>query len=452
MSRLLEEFNITVKNNKFDDKDYQIFKDKNLLDEFRYKILESLSDKGLIHSFVMPEIINKEIDDATYGYSLSVSERSHLFNLIDGEVNGFGPISELLKDDNITEIMVNSPKDIYIEIDGMLRKDESVSFINDEHIIRTIERLIEPNGKTIDINNPIVDARLENGCRINAIIPPINKHPIMTIRKFRKNIVTMDDLIGNGSLTPYMARFLSACVEAKLNILISGSSSGGKTSLLNILGNFIPENDRIITIEDVRELNLPQNNVVSLETKAANYDGVGGVTVRDLVRTSLRMRPDRIIIGEVRGGEAFDLLQAMNTGHDGSLTTIHANSCVDAISRLETMVLMDGLDLPMIAIREYINNALDIVVHITRMNDGRRKIVDISEVVDVLNDKVVLKNIFRFKNDGMGENGLIQGEYILEEGIPNVLARIQNAGIHDLDDIFTKKTKAKRTTKKKKEE
>lgn len=447
MSRLLEEFNIPKRKKELTERDYQSFKDKNLLDTFRVKILENLSDKGLSNTYVNSEIINNEIDDATYGYNLSVSERSHLFNLIDGEVNGYGPLTELLKDNNITEIMVNSPENIYIEIDGILRKDESVSFINNEHIIRTIERLIEPEGKSIDINNPMVDARLENGSRINAIIPPLSKNPIITIRKFRKNIVTMDNLVGNGSLTPYMARFLMAAVQARLNILISGSSSGGKTSLLNILGNFIPNDDRIITIEDVRELNLPQNNVVSLETKAPNYDGKGQITVRDLVRNSLRMRPDRIIIGEVRGSEAFDLLQAMNTGHDGSITTIHANSSEDALNRLETMVLMDGIELPMRAVREYIDNALDIVVHITRMSDGRRKITEIAEVVDVIDEKIILRKIFEFKNEGVGENGLIQGEYILNDYIPKCLSKIKNAGINDLDDIFVIEKKVKRTTK-----
>ncbi|HAB66460.1 MAG TPA: type II secretion system protein E [Firmicutes bacterium] len=449
MSKLLEEFNITKRKNEFIEGDYKAFRDKTLLEEFRIKILESLSDKGFANTYIKKEIIDNEIDDATLGYSLSVSERTHLFNLIDGEVNGYGPITELLKDDNITEIMVNSPKDIYIEIDGILRKDESVSFINDEHIIRTIERLIEPEGKSIDINNPMVDARLSNGSRINAIIPPLSKNPIITIRKFRKNIVTMDDLIGNGSLTPYMARFLVAAIESRLNILVSGSSSGGKTSLLNILSNFIPENDRIITIEDVRELNLKQQNIVSLETKMPNYEGKGEITVRDLVRNSLRMRPDRIIIGEVRGSEAFDLLQAMNTGHDGSITTIHANSSEDALNRLETMVLMDGIDLPIRAVREYINNALDIVVHITRMNDGRRKITEISEITGVKDDKIILEKIFEFKNEGIGDNGLVQGEYILNNYIPKCLTKMHNNGINDLDDMFAKPKKSnKKTTKK----
>ncbi len=436
MSRLLEEFNIKPRKSYYETNDYYIFKDKELLDKFRVKILEDISDKGLASEYVSKDVINNEIDDITYGYDLSKNERLYLFNLIDGEINGYGPITELLNEDNITEIMVNSPSEVYIEIDGILRRDNSVSFINDEHIIRTIERLIEKSGKTIDVNNPMVDARLEDGSRINAVIPPLSKNPIITIRKFTKNIADLDTLVGNGSLTPYMARFLEASVKAKLNIIVSGSAGSGKTTLLNILSNFIPDDERIITIEDVKELNLKQEHVVSLETKLANYDGIGEVTVRDLVRNSLRMRPDRIIIGEVRGAEAFDLLQAMNTGHEGSITTLHANSCEDAISRLETMILMDGINVPMDAVRKYINSALDLVIHFTRLRDGRRKITDISEIVGVKDNELVLKPIFEFISDGVNDAGVVQGEFILNEYKPKVLSKIKNAGINDLDDIF----------------
>ena len=443
MGRLLEEFNVKVKETDLNVDDYKLFEDKELLDKFRIKILEGLSDKGFIDKTVPRDVINDQIDEATYGYDLSVGERSSLYNLIDGEVNGFGPITYLMQDDNITEIMVNSPSDIYIEVDGVIRKENSISFVNNEHIIRTIERLTSPTGKTIDVNKPMVDARLEDGSRINAVIPPLSNSPVITIRKFRKNIVKMEDLIGNGSLTPYMARFLEAAVKAKLNIIVSGGASAGKTTILNILSNYIDNEERIITIEDVRELNLAQEHVVSLETKVSNYDGVGEVNVRDLVRNSLRMRPDRIIIGEVRGGEAFDMLQAMNTGHDGSLTSLHANGCKDAINRLETMVLMDGTNVSVNAIREYINDAVDLVVHITRMKDGRRKITDISEIVDVKNNEVVLRNIFKFKNDGVAENGTVQGEFILQEYIPEVLTKIKNAGINDLDEMFNFKKNKK---------
>ena len=441
MGSLLEEFNVKIKNNDLDSNEYNVFEDKGLLDGFRTQILELLSDKGFDFRQTPKSVINDLIDEVCYGYDLSNAERSCLFNLIAGEVNGFGPITYLMKDDNITEIMVNSPSDIYIEVDGMLRKENTISFVNDEHIIRTIERLVEPTGKNIDVNHPMIDARLDDGSRINAVIPPLSKCPIITIRKFKKNIVDMENLIGNGSLTPYMARFLEAAVKARLNILVSGGASAGKTTLLNILSNYIPDGERIVTIEDVRELNLNQAHVVSLETKSSNYDGNGEVTVRDLVRNSLRMRPDRIIIGEVRGSEAFDMLQAMNTGHDGSLTSVHANGARDAIKRLETMVLMDGLDIPVKAIREYVNDALDLVVHISRMKDGRRKITDISEVITGKDGNVELVNIFKFDSSNVSESGSVQGEYILQDYVPVCLEKIVNAGINDLNDMFKKRNK-----------
>ena len=441
MGSLLEEFNVKIKNNDLDSNEYNVFEDKGLLDGFRTQILELLSDKGFDYRQTPKSVINDLIDEVCYGYDLSNAERSCLFNLIDGEVNGFGPITYLMKDDNITEIMVNSPSDIYIEVDGMLRKENTISFVNDEHIIRTIERLVEPTGKNIDVNHPMIDARLDDGSRINAVIPPLSKCPIITIRKFKKNIVDMENLIGNGSLTPYMARFLEAAVKARLNILVSGGASAGKTTLLNILSNYIPDGERIVTIEDVRELNLNQAHVVSLETKSSNYDGNGEVTVRDLVRNSLRMRPDRIIIGEVRGSEAFDMLQAMNTGHEGSFTSVHANGARAAIKRLETMVLMDGLDIPVKAIREYVNDALDLVVHISRMKDGRRKITDISEVITGKDGNVELVNIFKFDSSNVSESGSVQGEYILQDYVPVCLEKIVNAGINDLNDMFKKRNK-----------
>lgn len=432
---LLEAFN--VKESKMDTVkvDYDTFKDKELLDTFRIRILEDLSDKG-ISDHISKDLIFYEIDQVSYGYDLGLNERNYLFNLIDSEVNGYGPLTELLNDDNISEIMVNSPSDIYIEIDGVLRKDESVSFINDNHIIRTIDRLVSSSGKVIDINNPMIDARLSDGSRINAIIPPLSKSPIITIRKFKKNLVDMDTLVGNGSLTPYMARFLEAAVKARLNIVVSGAAGAGKTSLLNVLSNFISSDERIITIEDVRELNLIQSHVISLETKSSNYDGNGEVTIRDLVKNSLRMRPDRIIIGEVRGREAFDLLQAMNTGHEGAITTLHANGPKDALNRLETMVMMDGLDVPLSAIREYMFNAIDIVVHIARLSDGRRKITNISEVSSIKDGELILKEIFDFKIDGISDNGTVLGEFKLYTGKFDVLNKIKNAGIDDLDDMF----------------
>ncbi len=417
--------------------DYEIFKDKKLLDKFRTEIVEALIDNEIPQNVSLNEWINTEIDKATLGYDLSNLERSHLFNLIDNEINGYGPITELLNSDNITEIMVNSPNEIYIEMDGVLTKDESVSFINDEHIIRTVQRLIGPLGRTIDAANPMVDSRLLDGSRINAVIPPLStKGPVVTIRKFKESMNNIDELIRIGTLTPYMARFLEVAVRGKCNMIICGGTGSGKTTLLNIVSSFISDNERIITIEDAAELRLNQNHVISLETRRTNYDENAEITIRDLVINSLRMRPDRIIVGEVRGKEAFDMLQAMNTGHDGSLTTMHANGPLDALNRLETMVLMGGLDIPIKAVREYITSAIDLVVNIERMSDGRRKVTSISELEDFTGDEIKLKEIFAFKQHGLTEKGEVDGEFILYKGVPKVYKKIKARGVMDIEDIF----------------
>lgn len=422
--------------------DYDIFPDKELLDTLRTRIVENLIDKDIPKEQDISLFINEEIDSTTEGYDLSSLERNHLFNLIDNEINGYGPITELLEDKNITEIMVNGPNEIYIENDGQLVKDESISFINDEHILRTIKRLIEPLGRTIDATNPMVDSRLSDGSRINAVLPPLStKGPVMTIRKFKDTMNSIDDLIGIGTLTPYMARFLDAAVRAKLNIIVCGGTGSGKTTLLNILSGFIKEEERIITIEDAAELRLHQKHVISLETRTTNYDQEGEITIRDLVINSLRMRPDRIIVGEVRGKEAFDMLQAMNTGHDGSLTTLHANGPEDTLNRLETMVLMSGLDIPIKAIREYIENAIDLIVTIERMNDGKRKITSIAELDGFQDDRISIKEIFAFHQKGVMESGEVIGEYILYKKTPKALKKIVTRGINDLEDIFVKNTK-----------
>ncbi len=419
--------------------DYEIFPDKKLLDYLRTNIVENLIDKEIPEEKNLSEFINEEIDTVTEGYDLTNTERNHLYHLIDNEINGYGPITELLEDKNISEIMVNSPNEIYIEIDGQLIKDESVSFIDDEHIIRTIERLIEPLGRTIDTSNPMVDSRLSDGSRINAVIPPLStKGPVLTIRKFKSNMTNIEDFIRMGSLTPYMARFLEAAVKGKLNIIVCGGTGSGKTTLLNILSSFIGSHERIITIEDAAELHLHQRHVISLETRVTNYESNNEVTIRDLVRNSLRMRPDRIIVGEVRGSEAFDMLQAMNTGHDGSLTTLHANSPVDALNRLETMILMSGLDIPIKAIREYITSAIDIVVNIERMNDGKRKVTSICELEGFVEDRIKLKEIFKFNQLGLTESGSVEGEFVLYKNVPRVYKKLISRGINDLEDIFGK--------------
>ena len=430
-------FNLDYKDLNYNEiTDYEVFKDKKLLEELRTQIIENIIDNSS-NTGNLNEMLNQKISEILDNYDLSNLERSYIFNLIDNEVNGYGPLTELLKDSNITEIMVNSPKEIYIEINGSIIQDNSVSFINDEHIVRTIQRLIQPLGRTIDQANPMVDSRLLDGSRINAIIPPLSvKGPVITIRKFKKIITTIDDLLRVGSMTPYMARFLDAAVKAKLNILICGGTGSGKTTLLNILSSFIGEKERIITIEDAAELNLKQPHVVSLETRIVNYDSNNEVTIRDLLINSLRMRPDRIIIGEVRGKEAFDMLQAMNTGHDGSISTLHASGTLDALNRLETMVLMSGIDIPVLAVREYILNAIDLVINVERLSDGKRKIITISELDGMDKDQIKLNNIFEFKQIGLTPNKEVSGEYKRNNFIPKVLDKIKRKGINDIDYIF----------------
>lgn len=436
--KFVDEFDV-----KFDESDYSIIKDydafenKELLDQLRTKIIQNLIDNNLTAKGTMDDFIKTEIDKTLEGYDLSDIERSYIYNLIDNEINGYGPLSELLEDKDITEIMVNGKDQIYIELNGEIIKDDGISFINDDHIIRTIQRMIQPLGRTIDTTNPMVDARLEDGSRLNAVIPPLSlKGPVLTIRKFKPELANIEDFLRNGTLTPYMARFLEACVKAKLNIIICGGTGGGKTTLLNVLSSFIGSDERIITIEDAAELKLNQEHVISLETRLTNYEGEGAITIRDLVINSLRMRPDRIIVGEVRGKEAFDMLQAMNTGHSGSLTTMHANGPIDALNRLETMILMAGMEIPVKALREYIENAINIVVHIQRLSDGKRKITSICEVDGFKDDVIKLNEIFSFKQVGLTSNGEVMGEFVMSKKVPEVYKKIKRAGIDDIDDIF----------------
>ncbi len=437
MKKLVDEFNVDIdKITHTYTPDYQAFQNKELLDDLRTKIIQNLIDNS-DQRYDLDDFVKDEIDRTLEGYDLTNVERSYIYNLIDNEINGYGPITELLKDKLITEIMVNKPNEIYIELNGRVIRDDSISFINAEHIIRTIQRMIQPLGRTIDASNPMVDARLEDGSRLNAIIPPLSlKGPVLTIRKFKDDLATIEDFLRSGTLTPYMARFLDACVKAKLNIIICGGTGSGKTTLLNVLSSFIGHDERIITIEDAAELRLKQEHVISLETRLVNYEGEGEVTIRDLVINSLRMRPDRIVVGEVRGKEAFDMLQAMNTGHNGSLTTMHANSPIDALNRLETMILMAGMEIPILAVREYIEKAIDIVIQVERLSDGRRKVVSICEIVDSENDSIKLKEIFGFKQTGLSDNGEVIGEFLLHDYVPEVYKKIKSRGIDSLKDIF----------------
>ena len=434
----IDEFEVKEEKFEFNDiPDYEAFTNKELLDELRNKIIQNLIDNNTNNEIGLNTYVRKEVDKVLEGYDLSVVERSYINNLIDNEINGYGPITELLDDPSITEIMVNGTNDIYIELDGKILKDNSVSFINDAHIIRTIQRLIQPIGRTIDTANPMVDARLSDGSRLNAIIEPLSiKGPILTIRKFKSELASIEDFLRNGTLTPYMARFIEASVKAKMNIIVCGGTGSGKTTLLNVMSSFINDDERIITIEDAAELRLEQNHVISLETRTSNYEGTGAVTIRDLVINSLRMRPDRIIVGEVRGKESFDMLQAMNTGHEGSMTTLHANSPKDSLNRLETMVLMAGMEIPIKAIREYIENAIDIVINISRLSDGKRKVTSICEVVGFDKDEIKLNEIFAFNQTGLTKDGEVMGEFVLNKASKETYNRLKSYGINNLDDIF----------------
>ncbi len=429
---LTESFDFKPKYNAEDSivSDYEVFKDKKLLDELRKIIIEDLVDKEIPANKDLNDFVNEEIDKCLEGYDLTNLERNHIFNLIEAEINGYGPITELLNDPNVTEIMVNGPSEIYVEIDGKIVKDTSVSFINDSHIERTIQRLIQPLGRTIDSSSPMVDSRLKDGSRINAVLPPLSVNgPVITIRKFKHNMTTVDDLLRVGTMTTDMAKFLEAAVKGKLNIIVCGGTGSGKTTLLNIISGFIGNDERIITIEDAAELKLEQEHVISLETRTANYNKGTVITVRDLVINALRMRPDRIIVGECRGKEAFDMLQAMNTGHDGSLTTLHANSPEDALNRLETLVLMSGIDIPIKAVREYIENAINIVVNIQRMHDGKRKITSICEVDGFEKDMIKLTPIFEFVQKGLTDTGEERGEFTCKTTKPKVAKLLKSRGI-----------------------
>jgi pilus assembly protein CpaF len=341
---------------------------------------------------------------------LSRAERVRMFESIAADILGYGPLEQLLNDPEISEIMVNGPRQIYIERRGKLTRSE-VLFNNDEHVMRVIDRIVAPLGRRIDESSPMVDARLPDGSRVNAVIRPLSLiGPVISIRKFKKEGITVEDMIRFGTLTREMAEFLSACVRARLNIVVSGGTGSGKTTTLNALSSFIPEDERIVTVENAAELQLRQEHVVTLESRPPNVEGRGEITIRDLVINCLRMRPDRIVVGECRGGEALEMLQAMNTGHDGSMTTLHANTPRDAISRTETMVLMAGMDLPVRAIREQIASAINLIVQQARLKDGSRKIVAITEVQGMEGDVVVLQDVFAFEQTGLDERGKIVGQ------------------------------------------
>ena len=366
---------------------------------------------------------------------LSRPERQRLFEQITAEILGFGPLQPLLEDDTISEIMVNGPKNIYVERKGRLVR-VPITFESNEHVMRVIDRIVAPLGRRIDESSPYVDARLPDGSRVNAVIPPIALcGPTLTIRKFSKSPITIEQLVSFGAITPEAVEFLRACVIARLNIVVSGGTGSGKTTMLNILSGFIPSDERILTIENAAELQLRQEHVVTLESRPPNIEGRGEVTIRDLVINALRMRPERIIVGECRGAESLDMLQAMNTGHDGSMTTAHSNGPRDTLARMETMCLMAGMDLPVRAIREQISSAVELIIHQARLRDGSRKVINITEVTGMEGDVITLTDIFVFEQTGL-ENGKIIGRLRPTGLRPKFMDKIEGAGIHLAPNIF----------------
>ncbi len=368
----------------------------------------------------------------------SRAEYHRLVGEVISEIDGYGPITSLLADETINEIMANGPNQVYVERLGKVELTD-VTFRDNAHLMHIIERIVTPLGRRIDESSPMVDARLPDGSRVNATIPPVSLDgPVLTIRKFSKTPFTMGDLINFGTLTTNMAMFLKSCVEGKLNILVGGGTSSGKTTTLNVLSGFIPNYERIITIEDAAELHLQQEHVIRMESRPPNVEGKGRISIRDLVINSLRMRPDRLVVGEVRGGEALDMLQAMNTGHDGCLTTGHANSPRDLLSRLETMVLMAGMDLPIKAIREQIHSAINLIVYQTRFRDGSRKVTKITEIVGMEGDVITLQDIFTFEQKGVADDSKVLGSFAATGVMPKCLPSLEAKGIHVPLSVFAK--------------
>ena len=403
-----------------------------LLTNTDVQILQSLSDKQLLESTrtTMAEVAER------HGLILTANMRQQLEDEVRAELRGYGPLQALLDDPAVTEIMVNGAHQVYVERKGKLYKTEC-AFIDDAHVRRIIEKIVSPLGRWIDESSPMVDARLPDGSRVNAIIPPLAiEGPCMTIRKFAADPLTPADLVRFGSLTEPMVQFLRACVEARLNIIVSGGTGSGKTTTLNVLSSFIPPGERIVSIEDAAELQLRQEHKVTLESRPSNLEGSGEVTIRQLMRNALRMRPDRIIVGEVRGGEALDMLQAMNTGHDGSLSTAHTNSPRDTLARLETMVLMAGTDLPSRAIREQIASAVDLILHQSRFRDGTRKVTHITEVQGMEGDTIITQDIYCHEQHGLDEQGNVIGEHICTGLRPRFADALLAQGVELPADLF----------------
>ena len=381
-------------------------------------------------------LVQRILGEENFAIPLNSMERERLFTEIQDEVTGLGPLEPFLKDPAISDILVNTYKRIYVEKQGKLELTDA-RFKDDAHLMKIIDRIVSAVGRRIDESSPMVDARLSDGSRFNAVIPPLAVDgPSVSIRRFAVNPLELNDLIILKTLTPEIAEILKGIVKAKLNILISGGTGSGKTTLLNVLSRFIPESERIVIIEDAAELQVKQEHLVRLETRPPNIEGKGEITQRDLVKNSLRMRPDRIIVGEVRGKEAFDMLQAMNTGHEGSITTVHANSPRDALMRLETMVAMANLDIPSEFLRRYVSSAIDVVIHVSRLTDGTRKLVALEEITGMEGSIITTQEIFSFRQNRIGKNGKIEGEFRFHGVRPKFIDKFNVAGIEISNDLF----------------
>jgi pilus assembly protein CpaF len=410
-----------------------------LVQNIDQKLLEK-GDEALLRRRV-EELVEEKLRSEKLPFSRQM--RNRLVSDMADEILGFGPIEPLLRDPTVTEVMVNRPDQVYCERFGKLELTD-IQFRDYEHIRHVIDKIVTPLGRRVDESSPMVDARLPDGSRVNAIVSPLSLNgPVLTIRKFSVDPYTVEDLIGFGTITQGMAAFLAACVKVKLNILVSGGSGAGKTTLLNVLSSFIPEGERVVTVEDAAELKLHQPHVVRLESRPPNIEGKGEIRIRDLVRNCLRMRPDRIVVGEVRGGEALDMLQAMNTGHEGSISTIHSNSPRDALARLETMVMMSGMDLPSRAIREQVAAAIHLIVQITRLSDGSRKVASVCEIQGMEGNVIVLQDLFTFQQKGVGEGGKVLGTMQATGMVPKFIDRFTAAGIRLPNEIFKRSAEAR---------
>jgi len=404
------------------------------------RLIQLIEDRDLLKGDI--EQIRRHVEQSArailsedYAYVVG-DDKEDIVNHVVDEVTGLGPIEPLLRDANVSEVMVNAPDEVYYEQDGVIHESD-ITFRDEAHVMRVIDRIVNRLGRHVDEASPMVDARLEDGSRVNVILPPlIPKSPVLTIRKFRTDRHSISDLVGAGSLTENVAQFIEGCVQAKLNIIVSGGTGTGKTTLLNALSAFIPSRERIVTIEDPLELRLQQKHVIAMEARPPSFEGKGEVTQRELFRNALRMRPDRIIVGEVRGAEAFDMMQAMNTGHEGSLTTVHANSPRDALARIENMILMSGFDLPVTVIREQMASALHLIVHLGRLLDGSRKVVQVSEVSGMEGATVTLQDIFVYRQEGIDASGKVLGQFKPSGLRPSFTDRLEAFGVKLPDDVF----------------